>query len=323
MQVLRHWNRIPAAAAVIAFATLVPARAAVPGWTLVDLGTLGGPGSYGAAVSDTGIVVGCSDVQPNGVHAFIYEGGVMRDLGTASDAGGNSCALAVNDSGIAAGRSGSGELVVWSGSGVTHLGVTGDVGDINDAGVVVGSYRSGTGTRAFIYRDGTLTDLGTLGEGVSAQNAATAINAREEVVGVSNGHAFLYADGTMRDLGTLGGGISIAKGINDRGQVVGMAFNALGQPGPFLFDGTMRALPGASESAAIAINDRMQVVGSGEGVYGYVVAGGNVTRLDAIPAVRAKGWHHLEPTGINARGWIVGTAMTAEGDSRAFLLVPR
>jgi probable HAF family extracellular repeat protein len=322
MQMRQAWNRI-AAWTAIALAGVASAGAAVPRWMLVDLGTLGGPGSYGAAVSDTGIVVGCSDVMPNGIHAFIYESGAMRDLDAASESGGNSCALAVNDAGVAAGRSGAGELVVWSDSGVTRLGVQGNVGDINDAGAVVGSYGEAGRTRAFLFRDGTLTDLGALGNDAGAQSAATAINARDEIVGVSNGHAFVYAGGIMRDLGTLGGGASIAKGINDRGQVVGMASNALGQPGPFLYDGTMRALPGATDSAAIAINDRMQVVGSGEGIYGYVVAGGVVTRLDAIAAVRAQGWHHLDPTGINNRGWIVGTGMNADGDTRAFLLVPR
>jgi probable HAF family extracellular repeat protein len=39
--------------------------------------------------------------------------------------------------------------------------------------------------------------------------------------------------------------------------------------------------------------------------------------------VASRGWHHLEPTAINERGWIVGTAQDADGDSRAFLLVPR
>jgi probable HAF family extracellular repeat protein len=115
----------------------------------------------------------------------------------------------------------------------------------------------------------------------------------------------------------------VAKGINDRGQVVGFSANAQGQPSPFLYDGTMRALPGDAFSEAVAINNRVQIVGSGEGRYGFLVADGQVTALDLLPSVRAKGWHHLEPTGLNDHGWIVGTAMNAQGDSRAFLLMPR
>jgi len=50
--------------------------------------------------------------------------------------------------------------------------------------------------------------------------------------------------------------------------------------------------------------------------------GAQVTALDTLPAVQAKGWHHLQPTGINDQGQIVGTALNAQGDFRAFLLVP-
>src|SRR5512142_1723508 len=175
---VRNWRHRLAGAALLAALAAPCAQAAGPGWTVVDLGTLGGPGSYATAVSDTGFVVGCSDVMPNGVHAFIYYQGVMRDLGTASDSGGNSCALAVNDAGVAAGRSGTGELVVWSDGAVTGLGVKGTVGAINDAGVVVGSYLDGAGSVAFVYKDGALANLGSLGGDAAAYNAATAIDAR-------------------------------------------------------------------------------------------------------------------------------------------------
>jgi len=102
-----------------------------------------------------------------------------------------------------------------------------------------------------------------------------------------------------------------------------MAGDANGTPTPFAYTGTMRALPAATFSAAIAVNNRGQVVGSGEGTYGYLVDNGSVTRLDAIPAVASRGWRHLEPTGINDRGWIVGTATTPTGDLRGFLLMPQ
>lgn len=296
---------------------------AANGWTLVDIGTLGGPGSYGSAINNNGVVVGCSDVMPNGVHAFVYRDGVMQDLGTGADTqAGNSCALAVNGSGAVAGRSATGELVIWKSGTVTRLGIQGDVGGMNDAGSVVGGYTAGGRTRAFLFRDGSLTDLGMLG-GVETSSAAKAVNSRDEVAGMSNGRAFVYTGGAMRDIGTLGGSTGGARGINDRGQVVGMASNEFGQPHPFIYDGTMRALPGGGFSEAVAINERVQIVGTGEGRYGYLVEGGEITPLDTLPEVRSKGWHHLQPTGINDQGWIVGTGMNAQGDSRAFVLVPR
>jgi probable HAF family extracellular repeat protein len=149
------------------------------------------------------------------------------------------------------------------------------------------------------------------------------VNARDEVVGSANGRAFLYTGGALRDLGTLGGNNSVAKGINDRGQIVGFSANAYGQPSPFIYEGAMRELPGGSYSEAIGINNRVQVIGSGEGRYGYLIANGKAIALDTLPSVRSQGWHHLEPKGINDHGWIVGTALNAEGDTRAFLLVPR
>jgi probable HAF family extracellular repeat protein len=243
----------------------------------------------------------------------------MVDLAPPGEAG-DSCALAVNDRGVAAGRSGSGELVAWDGTRVTRLGVKGNVGAINDRGEVVGSYAAAAGERAFLYRDGELHDLGALAPG--APSAAYAVNGRGDVAGQSNGHAFLYRDGLMRDLGTLGGGGSIAKGINDRGEVVGMASDAHGIPTPFLYDGAMRALPGPPQSAAIDINQRGTIVGSGEGVHGYVLANGAATLLQSLPAAAKDGWHHFEPTGVNDRGWIVGTAFDAGGEPRAFLLIP-
>jgi probable HAF family extracellular repeat protein len=298
---------------------MAAAPAIAQNWTLVDIGTLGGPGSYAAAVSDTGVVVGCADVAGGGAHAFIYANGVMRDLGTGSDSAGSSCALAVNGEGMAAGRSSTGELVIWSGAAVTHLGVQGDIGDIDARGVVVGAMKSGAGTAAFMFVDNAIVKIGDDG----ATGSAAAINAHQQIVGTSNGRAFLFENGALASLGTLGGATSTAKGINDAGRIVGMASNADGQPEPFVFDGSMQALTGPSYSGAIAINNRGQVIGSAEGTYGYLVDAGNYTRLDTIPAVVAKGWRHLEPKAINDGGWIVGTATTPSGDLRAFILIPQ
>jgi probable HAF family extracellular repeat protein len=305
------------AAALAALASSSNAAVSAPSWAVVDIGTLGGPGSYGAAVSDTGFVVGCADLPGGMAHAFLYDGR-MHDLGTGGGgAEGSSCALAVNDLGVAAGRSSSGDLVVWSGSSVVPIGVKGTVGGINDANVVVGSANTDGGTRAFVYSRGALTMIGG-----DAPGEATAVNLRGQVVGTLSGRAFLYSNGALRDLGTLGG-FSSAKGLDDFGRVVGMSTDANGTPYPFLWtNGSMQALPGPSGSGAIDIDDLGLVIGSAEGTHGYFLASGAYTRLDTLPAVVAKGWRHLEPTGVNNRGWIVGTATDGAGNLRAFLLVP-
>jgi probable HAF family extracellular repeat protein len=298
------------AAAVVSLSLGFASARDVEGWTLVDLGTLGGPGSYGAAVSDSGIVVGCADVDAITAHAFIHRDGVMRDMGAG-------CALAVNDQGIAAGRSADGDLVVWDGPSVMNLGVRGNVGGINGAGVVVGSFAQGAATRAFMFANGALVPIGDAGS-----SSASAINARGEIAGASNGVAFVYRAGSITALGTLGGNNSDAKGINDAGQLVGLSTDANGQPLSFLYDHEMKALQAPGYSGAIAINNRGQVVGSAEGSGGYLLEAGTYTRLDTLTPVRALGWRKLAPTGINNRGWIVGTGTNPEGDLRAFLLIP-
>lgn len=318
----QYGKRLSVAILCTAIGMAAGAARAADGWTLVDLGTLGGLESHAAAVSNSGAVVGCADAA-DGVHAFVYRDGAMQDLGTATGgATGNSCALAVNDAGVVAGRSGSGEVVIWKDGAVTHLGIQGDVGGINAAGTVVGSYAQGGTTHAYMYRDGALADLSDPAA-PGAASAAKAINVRGQIAGTSNGRAFVYDNGARRDLGTLGGGTSSGAGIDDRGDVVGMSFDATSQPRAFLFDGAMRALAGApSYSNAIAINNRGQVIGSGEGVYGWLVDNGQYTPLSKLPAVTSKGWTHLEPTGLNDRGWIVGTGTDANGNLRAFLLMP-
>ena len=100
------------------------------------------------------------------------------------------------------------------------------VAAINDAGQVVGTQQSGGTSRAMLRNpEGGASDLGTLG---GESSWAYGINESGQVVGASltttgERHAFLWTPGQgMQDLGTLGGGTSsTARGINDRGDVVG------------------------------------------------------------------------------------------------------
>src|SRR5258706_1666541 len=85
-----------------ALAALLPHAAIAAEWTLIDLGTLGGSISYGAAVSNSGYVAGCAEVSTGVFHAFVYSNGAMRDLDAGGAAG--SCSNAVNDDGVAAGQ---------------------------------------------------------------------------------------------------------------------------------------------------------------------------------------------------------------------------
>jgi probable HAF family extracellular repeat protein len=87
----------------------------------------------------------------------------------------------------------------------------------------------------FVWQDGVMTDLGTLGGTFSG---AAGINDRGQIAGSSTlsnvpgsaQHAFLWQDGVMVDLGTLGGGdLSSGFQINNQGHVVGQARDAMSQ----------------------------------------------------------------------------------------------
>ena len=87
----------------------------------------------------------------------------------------------------------------------------------------MGANTTASQTHAFLYSNGTMTDLGTLG-GLSSDPYD--INDNGQVVGfaeLTDGqqHAFLYSNGIMTDLGALGGTFSCAYSINNNGQVVG------------------------------------------------------------------------------------------------------
>ena len=94
--------------------------------------------------------------------------------------------------------------------------------------------------RAVLWEDGQIVDLGNFGGSVSL---AIALNNVGQVVGAARdtmhdpfplfvpptqSRAFLWQDGIMQDLGTLGGPQAMALSINERGQVAGMSFSALG-----------------------------------------------------------------------------------------------
>jgi len=161
---------------------------------MIDLGTLGGTSGIANWLTETGVIVGTSNLAGDQTHhAFITVGGRMRDLGTLG--GPNSEAFFANDFGIVVGRAD------FSATGPYH--------------------------HAFLWRDGQMSDLGTI-DGDS-NTTAYGVNDRDQVVGDSSGdHGWLWQDGSMRDLNTLvapGSGLSVvaAASINNAGVIYGTA----------------------------------------------------------------------------------------------------
>ena len=113
---------------------------------------------------------------------------------------------------------------------------------INSAGEISGwSGDTSSGlTSPFLYSDGTMTHLGTLGS--SGSTWAHGVNSRGQVVGAStyqaaNFHAVLWSKGSITDLGTLGGANSAAIGINNRGEIAGSSTDSQGHLHAVLWHG--------------------------------------------------------------------------------------
>jgi probable HAF family extracellular repeat protein len=200
-------------------------------------------------------------------HAWEWKTGHLKDLGTLPG-GKYSFALEVNQRGEIAGVSETGQVdpamgtpefhaVLWDKDMIHDLGTLGGTASfaevLNNHGQVVGNSLNAvpdplsilglTQTHGFIWQNGTMEDLGTLG---GPDSWASFMNQRGQVAGASytsdvvNPNTgvpqidlFIWENGTMRDLGNLGGsGLSpanccfaalpwIVTGINDHGEITG------------------------------------------------------------------------------------------------------
>jgi probable HAF family extracellular repeat protein len=207
-----------------------------------DLGTLGGPSSFGYGINHSGQVSGWSYVSltPFVTRGFVATPGQsLQNLGTFSGAtSASSFAGRINDAGQVAGHAetSNGRWHAFRyvpGIGLQDLGTAFSdnsfASDINDAGQVVGRVISPAGEHAFRYTDGVgMQDLHALG----TTSGAVGLNGRGDVVGYfySSGRpsgAFLYTDADgMVDLNSRidpasGWVLSAAFGINAAGEIVG------------------------------------------------------------------------------------------------------
>jgi probable HAF family extracellular repeat protein len=203
---------------------------------ITDLGTLGG-GLFaeGTAINNLGEVAGFSNLKNGERHAFVFHNGKMSDLGPT---GRESRAFAINDSGVVAGSEsipgeGHTDAVLFINGKITDLGLIPGSGGIftsptgvNKSNEVVGSGDNAeSDQRAWVDRNGKMTDLGTLG-GPGA--FASAINNNGEIVGGSqtaslSEHPFLDKGGKMIDLGAFNLE-SVANAISNNGVIVGETY---------------------------------------------------------------------------------------------------
>jgi probable HAF family extracellular repeat protein len=199
---------------------------------------------------------------------------------------------------------------------------------INDAGHVVGTASaSNQETLPFLWRNGALTDLGSLLPNVtSGHGVARAISNNGIVAGYSMApmpgtpqfsvsHAFVWSEANgMIDLTPDSSGMSIARGVNSAGQVVGEGTSTAGA---FIWSAqtgmTRINLPdGDGGGQAEAISETGFVTGwqwtTSNELAGWVYDSntGSIRKLGHLGRPRS------QTRGINAAGKVVGYSATPE-----------
>lgn len=358
-------------------------------YRLVDIGTLGGPQGYintqgngGPYINDPGAVVGAAQTTtslspqsngyecfpgPNVNHAIRWQNGHTIELPTLSPSDQNcsgSNSMGINDTGSITYQSEIGVIdpllgvneihsVVWKNGMLTDLGTLGGNATaslgINNRGQITGfslnaipdpfsiygvffeGSSNSTQTRAFLWQDGMMRDLGTLG---GPDSLTSWINNAGHVAGFSytsdipnpstgvpTTDPFLWRNGRMVDLGTLGGTFGGPIGLNNHDQISGQS-NLSGDVAthPFFWDrGHMIDLGtlGGTNGFANFLNDSGEVVGVANlpgdvGHHAFLWKRGVMTDLGTLGT---------NSTGLtnNSQGQIVGTSRVSPTRVHAFL----
>ncbi|WP_229075899.1 PKD domain-containing protein [Actinoplanes sp. DH11] len=324
------------AAAIVALPASPAVAAETPpspsGPKLVDLGPLGIPGRGVGRVSDInnkGQVAGVVWTD-SGPHATILEYGARTDLQGDLPAGATSSeAVGINDAGLVTGRVGGvgkeNQSFRWKG-GKAELIDPRMARAVNEKGQIAGD--------AWVLEpDGEILDISAF---KNQYTEVAAINKGGVVVGVADTtpeggldapFAFRTVPGQPIDLKRdllKYVGRTLARDVNDRGQVAGYGTDLNGGYVPLIWDaGTPVAPPAPLGGTAAGINNAGTAVGMIRvpgGQHAAMFENGGTTDLNTlIPA--DSGWTLTDARAINDRGQIAGVGRPAGAEvDHAFLL---
>jgi probable HAF family extracellular repeat protein len=209
---------------------------------LETLEALGGPYSTATAINGAGDVAGSAQTNTETRHAVLWRGKHPRDLGVLAK-GDYSSARDINDKDEIVGEAnitpnGKPKAFLWHANVMKQLpdlpgGTICSAQAINNHSTAVGSCDLPSGlAHGVIWKDGTITDLGALGD-EDAISTALDINSSEQVVGCSTPddklRAFLWEKGKMIDLNKAivphsGWTLLVASRINDKGEILGRGY---------------------------------------------------------------------------------------------------
>jgi probable HAF family extracellular repeat protein len=268
-------------------------------YTITNLGSLGGTVTVPLSLNNHGEVVGWSATANLGPgHAFLFRKGTLTDLGTLG--GPASEAMSIND--------------------------RGDIVGISS--VAPGS----TQVDAFLDHRGHFSDLGPQSPPF-VRAGDVSINAGGSISGLSRAgfDAWVLRRRAYIDVGSLAGWGSIARDINDKGQVVGAStttVHASANPSSpptvtfhAFFDdqGAMNDLGtlGGANSEANFLNDRGEIVGYSDtadgAIHAFLDRWGKMTDLGTL------GGRNSNAGAINNEGDVVGTAQTSASVSHGYI----
>ena len=294
-------------------------------YRLTVLGTLGGTVSVAqGGVNNRGQLAGFSSLPGDtAFYAFLWQHGVMTDLGSLPGSSISSTFANPNEKGEVSGflntavLDPNGEDFCFDGTHLICLG--------------------------FLWRDGVMTAMPTLG---GNNSFAYMLNNRNQVVGVAEtpttdatcpaayleAKPVIWQDGTLQELPLISGDTDgFGYGINDRGQIVG-ATGACNQSVPFssfhavlwpngpnggVID--LGNFGGTTLNVAFYINNQGQIVGQagvpgGANFHAFLWQKGVMTDMGTLPG-DVQSWAN----NINSKSQAAGTSFDALGNGRAFI----